>query len=510
MNQPNDPPALNHHDWHRRPKHAKGPCPICGAPPAGTIAQGRYHRAVNEGEGIPFRYMIRFRDFIGQGRKKNTQPRGWKHKGVCPVPPVPPSNALPSPSASTLPTEPGQTTLALITRAALLATIGKSDVAIQKAMNLAKGTLARWQREWPEYWHAGCESAAETLLKKVREQMGTAAILDDPDGWMQEAEAADRIATDRGESLLPAPAQPTLTTFFETYYRPNRLFDASAGALKNYRIAMKFWRLITGDPPLEEITIETLSLFRGAISKRRGRRPHLPASTSTVHSKLQLVQTVLDLAGPAGRGHRDAAGILKSTPWLRPPKVILKTPREIPADVLQQIHLATAGMDAPWFDGIKPPAWWRALLVTAYNTQLRRRTLFEMRMDEIDWPNHRIILPAERMKAGRPMIVHLNATALKYLQDIRTNRELIFPWPMNQRTFDRYFHRLQASIGLPKDEWFGLHTIRATSATVLAGFSPQASQLALGHTQLAVTVNHYIRSDGIVAAALDAMPQPWE
>lgn len=340
--------------------------------------------------------------------------------------------------------------------------------------------------------------------------MGTAAILSDPDRWMEEAEAAERVAVLRGESLLPVSTRPTLTTFFESYYLNVRLHDKSAGAVRNYRTAMMNWRLITGDPPLEEITTATVALFRDAMSNRRGLKPHLRMSANTVHHKLVLIQSVLDLAGPVDRGHRDAAGILKSIPWLRPPKIVLKTPREIPGEILQQIYLATANMDVPWVDGIKPPAWWKALLVVAYNTQLRRRTLFEMRMEEIDWPNHRIILPAERLKAGRPMVVHLNPAAMEALQAIRTNRELIFPWPTSMKNLYRYLHRLQTSIGLPKKDWFGLHAIRSTAATILAGFSPQASQLSLGHTQLAVTVNHYIRTAGIIQTALDAMPQPWK
>jgi integrase len=68
---------------------------------------------------------------------------------------------------------------------------------------------------------------------------------------------------------------------------------------------------------------------------------------------------------------------------------------------------------------------------------------------------------------------------------------------------------LQDSAGIPRKEHFGLHVIRKTAATVLAGFSPQAAQLALGHRSLTTTVNHYINPTSIVAAALDAMPQPF-
>ena len=85
----------------------------------------------------------------------------------------------------------------------------------------------------------------------------------------------------------------------------------------------------------------------------------------------------------------------------------------------------------------------------------------------------------------------------------------MFPLNAFHHTFYNWFHRLQDLAAIPRKEHFGLHAIRRTAATALAGISPQSAQLALGHTALATTMNHYIDPTAIVGAALDGMAQPW-
>ena len=255
------------------------------------------------------------------------------------------------------------------------------------------------------------------------------------------------------------------------------------------------------NPPLELVTTETLALFREALLNRRGKKPYAKAATNTAAARLRAIQTILDKAGPAAPRNRDAKGLLDSAPWIRRPQTELKLPRVIPPGLFKVVYDATAGMDWPTVPGIRPPAWWKALLVVTYNTQLRRRTLFEMRMEEIDWPASALRLPAERIKGKRPMVIHLNAAAIAALRAIRTARELVFPFQGHVTAFHAAFHRLQCAAGIPRKEHFGLHAIRKTAATILAGTSPQAAQLALGHKSLATTVDYYINPTAIVGAA---------
>jgi hypothetical protein len=469
--------------WHPRPERARGNCPVCGCPPEGTRGGGQLHRAIVPNETMPFHFIV-----------CPTTCNGF-YTPVCPV-------ASPT-TAAAAPTGPGDTTLTLMARAAMLHTMGKQFPQIERRMKLKRATVFTWKSHWPEHWEAACDSARGQIVKTVKAQIGTAGILDDVDGYLERAEFAERAGA------LPKPARPTVATFFESYVLPNCLYDAKPVSIKVYRTAVKLWRLITGDPPLESVTSQTLTLYRNALGKRRGLQRISKAASATVAKQLRHIQAILDKAGPSGRRNRDAQGLIASPPWIRPPRVEMKLPRVISPEMFKLVYDATAGMDRPWTSGIKPPAWWKALLVVTYNTQLRRRTLFEMRMDEIDWQIGCLRLPAARFKSRRPMIVHLNAAAVGALRGIRTARELVFPTGANATTFDKWFHHLQNLAAIPRKEHFGLHAIRKTAATIIAGLSPQAAQLALGHASLRTTINNYINPTSIVGAALDAMPQPF-
>ncbi len=225
---------------------------------------------------------------------------------------------------------------------------------------------------------------------------------------------------------------------------------------------------------------------------------------------------MLDKLGPPGRGNRDALGVLDRVPWVQRPRLEEKIPKTVATELIADCLKAAVAMNWPIIPGIRPPAWWRALLIVVWNTALRRSTLFSMRLEDVDWEKSRLVLPAARMKSRRPMIVHLNSHAIAALRSIYTEvryRTLVFPMaadesPRTARHFHEAFHRLQDEAGIPKKHHFGLHSIRRTVATALYEVSPGAAQFALGHTTADVTRKHYVDGGGLVARALDALPQP--
>ena len=267
---------------------------------------------------------------------------------------------------------------------------------------------------------------------------------------------------------------------------------------------------MTGDPPVKEITSELIGHYRDARAKMRGMKAHLRASPNTVRTHLRIVQILLDKLGQPGRGNRDGLGLLDRVPWAPPPREVQKIPRTIEPELLSDCYVAAVGMEEPRIPGVKPPAFWRALLTVAWNTGLRRGTLLTVRFDEVDWGSRRLTLPAERMKARRPMVVHLNAAAMAALRSIRTDRELVFQPAEGFRrdSLTRLFHKLQDLAAIPRKNHFGLHDIRRTVATVLWEDSPQAAQFALGHQSMTTTQRHYIDGGPLLARALDALPQP--
>ena len=117
-----------------------------------------------------------------------------------------------------------------------------------------------------------------------------------------------------------------------------------------------------------------------------------------------------------------------------------------------------------------------------------------------------IVIPGDRMKSGRPHAAPMHDEVFDHLMAIRTDRELVFPYPSGSRYFHQVLHKIQAEAGIPRDEHFGLHALRRTLATMLYEINPGAAMLALGHTALAVTQTHYVRPDAIVSRAIADLP----
>lgn len=479
-------------DWHRGPDSLIR-CPICG-----YWGKGGEHRAVTLRRNATARWVVKVVSRTGNVRYKYLGERPQRKPGPKPGTVHRPKRTTPSPKVA----EGMGKVIAMVAH-------GKSEEEAAKAIGLSGAAVAYWKEHWTETWAALMDRAEESMAVAVRAMAGTDKILGDPDRYMEMARAVDQWATKKGVELFPAPdGEMTLCRFYNDWYLPNRLGDASEKTRLAYGTTLRHWRLLTGDPPVKEITTATLSRFRDALLKMRGKKRHLPMSPNSVRTYMKHLQTLLDKLGPPGRGNRDALDILARVPWTKPPREVQRIPRIIAIQQLSDCIMASVAMEVPRIPGVKAPAWWRALLTVAWNTGLRIGTLLSMWMDDIDWRNCRLLLPAARMKSRRPFIMHLNEAAMAALRSIRTNRELVFPWPHARRDFYKYVHRLEDAAGIPRKDQFGFHTIRKTVATLLYEVNPGAAQFALGHTTNDVTKKRYVDGGGLVARALDQLPQP--
>ena len=398
-------------------------------------------------------------------------------------------------------------------KAAYLFTCGKTTAEVAEEIGITPAAIHYYRTRWKDTWQTLLDKAAANLMRAVRAMADTDKILDDPDQYLRMAHRADRLAAKKGVELFPAAdGELTLCKFYTEWYLPNRLGDGREKTKEAYRNALQHWRLLTGDPPVKQITTETIARFRDALLKKRGLSRRRRMSANSARTYMRHIQVLLDKLGQPGPRNRDAVGVLDRVPWAKPPREVEHIPKTVTIERMSACIQATAIMEVPVVPGIKPPAWWRALFIVAWNTGLRAGTLFSMRMDEIEWAKCRMVLPAERLKSRRPMIVHLNAAAMAAMRSIRTDRELVFPWkdPVTRWTFYRHLHRLETVAGIPEADQFGLHAIRRTVATALYEISPGAAQFALGHTTNDVTRKHYVDGGGLVARALDQLPQPDE
>ncbi|MCC6126008.1 MAG: tyrosine-type recombinase/integrase [Pirellulales bacterium] len=363
------------------------------------------------------------------------------------------------------------------------------------------------RRQYSTLWEEAVSRGMEKMVEKVRADAGTDAVLVDPGTHVAQAKRAEKWIEEKGGKLFPTDGKMTLSTFYFEHYLPDILFEATAGTKISYKVAVKKWAYLTGDPPVELITNSMLATFRDALPKISGRRG-LKGSPNTVRSILQSIYTLLGKLGPAGPRNRDALGILQTIPWARPPRKDIKLPVIATEEQIAACYEAAACMDVPHIPGIKSPAWWKALLVLSWNTGLRYGSIFSARMEHLNWKDRQLILPSQCLKSRRPLIVHLNEAVMEHLVRIRTDREMLIPCPWRRDQFYFWFGRLQEIAGISESERFGLHNVRKSLATRLWEISPGAASAVLGHTAQAVTQQHYVNPTGIAARALDALPQP--
>jgi integrase len=387
---------------------------------------------------------------------------------------------------------------------------GKTYRQIAENLGIPPKRIYDLRLEHRELWDTECLAAKESLIAAVRAEAGTDAVIADPDAFLNKANLARKWSEEKGEQLFPAGEAMTLHRFYEEIYCPRFHFDASERTKEFFRTKIRQWVLLTGDPPVEKITDDTLAHFRDACLKLRGIKPHTSQSPNSVRGTLRVIQVLLDRLGPRGPRMREALRVLKEVPWCRPPKEVLKIPRIITEEQFSAMYEVAGCMEAPKNPGIsKPSKWWRTLLVLAYNTGMRKSTIFSLRWSEVDFGDCHIIVPASNLKARRPQVFHLNPTIVAHLRTFKSDRELVFPWPFKSHTwFNNLFHKLQTLAGIPKGEWYGLSNVRKTTASTLAEISVTAAQCALGHAGDAVTRRHYINPSKIIRDALDAMPQP--
>ena len=477
-------------DWHFRPRGSAGPCPTCG-----FRKRTGEHRAVPKDENLTARWIV---------RRKTT--RGWVYESI--EKDAPPKKDRRKPRNAVRQSGPTPRVAKLLGQAARLAAAGKSLTEVAETLRVKSHHVLDWKCRWPEFWAAARDKARESFVTVVRNIAGTDAILKDPGGFLAMAEQANRWCEEHQEELFPHDGEVTLSKFYFDYYVPNCMAPGSSrGYRKFFEVVVRRWRLITGDPPLEKIDNALLARFRDYVGLCRGHGGKTVTAV-TVANYLGMIQRLLDKAGPVGPRNRSAAGLIPQVPYVKRPTVSPAMVKIAGSEELSLVYKAAGRMIVPEVAGVATGDWWRCLLVVAFNTGLRRRTLFELRWEHLDANRRMLLIPPECLKSKRPLYAPLNQLCLDHLERIKTDRERIFDWPYHGRYFDRVFHRLQYDAGLPMASHFGLQEIRKTTATRLWQTAPQAAKLALGHATDNVTIRHYVQAETIVAKAIDALPQP--
>lgn len=315
-----------------------------------------------------------------------------------------------------------------------------------------------------------------------------------------------------------------LSILYRDIFKPTRIVGVLDNlTLADYERAVQWWIVLTGDPPLADITRATCQAFLAALQRQPGRRKNAdgeaePMATRTVRKHGANINRILELAGPWSRECPDGLDILDRVPFCLLPSA----PHDPPSGdySLEQMHAmysAASRMEAPTYT-VDPTPWWRTLLVVGYYTGMRRGMLLRLQRSWIDrrlekvagcWITER---SRDGAKKGRGRRLFLHPEALAHI-DRLGDGDSVFG-ARNTRNVVTRFGTLHRRAGVTGGAHF--QRLRQTQLTQLAVLDLEREGMerardAAGHSTAAVTAQHYVSLSAQEAnqrRAILAMPSP--
>lgn len=260
--------------------------------------------------------------------------------------------------------------------------------------------------------------------------------------------------------------------------------DVSAPTVKAYREAVRiFGKWLGHEPTLADLTTERLNRWIRS-EQQRG------LSTHSIATRRRCLLVVARFA--ARRGLVSALeGEIRQVRLAPTPKHVWT------ADEVQRIVDACDKLaDTPTpIHGLPRRAWWRSLVMAAWDTALRQADLFGLKFSIVAAQFELV-----QHKTGVPHWVRLRAETLEAIAAMRTDsRDLI--WPLSSRRwFQRGWSELVARAGLAGP----FPQLRRSSITDVEGKQRGAGMIQAGHTTPTTTVRWYLPR----ARMIDTAPMP--
>lgn len=341
----------------------------------------------------------------------------------------------------------------------------------------------------------------------------------------------------------------TFSQFWDRWLLPIwfRTRGQGEGTIRGYREAKDWWVKLTGDPPLDQIDAHLLLDFGEELEEVRFHRDYrsdrqaepLRAQMREVSLQTRLnvrsrLNTMFRRLGHGGDADDPHACILDVPPLfgLRKDYKLLRADHEGPKPAfsiatIRRLLQAADQMTTPQIPGIAPGDWWRGYDGCMVYLGLRMSEAGALRYSMLKPTSKgRYIfdLPAAITKAKRRERLPVHPRLAEVLLRIRTDRDLIFPWPHCARHLQTCHDRLQQLAEVPADQQMGFHAFRRTFAVLLdrlgARAGAQAAKEGCRHVDVETTKQHYsantarllrkfpnfFASPAPVAAAEDAQP----
>jgi len=166
-------------------------------------------------------------------------------------------------------------------------------------------------------------------------------------------------------------------------------------------------------------------------------------------------------------------GVVKTWPSMRPIRVPERVPKAWLIDEFRRL-LSAASEERGEIVGVPAAAYWRAILLTAFQSGERIGGLLSIEWDDVS-PNG-ITVRAEGRKGQRRDIWRgISPDCYEAIMATKNDRRLVFDW---DRSYGMIWHdlgRICERAGLPNDRSSKFHRVRKTTASYAAagGLDPQ-------------------------------------
>lgn len=248
--------------------------------------------------------------------------------------------------------------------------------------------------------------------------------------------------------------------------------------------------------PLKAISPKTLRLYEftlDAFGEFVGHEPTTADLEELIVARFLAHRTQTRAAATAAKDRAQIRAIweflarrraVDTWPTIPPVRVPERTPEAWLTEEFARL-LATASSEKTTIAGIPGGAWWRALLMLAYDTGERVTALTSVRWRDIR--GNFVTFRAETRKGRRrDLVLEFGEETRLALEAIRGDRDLVFPWPNTHTYLWRRLSIILERAKLPSGRRDKFHRIRRTTASYYeaAGCS---SQKLLDHASPATT-----------------------
>lgn len=265
----------------------------------------------------------------------------------------------------------------------------------------------------------------------------------------------------------------TLRDFYDRYYRPLQLPQASIDCLKQYRQNIAKANAAAGGLcRLSDLSDDLIARICGAMLAQ-GRSP---ATANKVRSQIVALWNFA-----AKRG------LVSTWPAVRKYREYRREPTAWTKDELESLFRSAASQ-AGKVGKMPAHLWWLALLSLLWDTGLRIGAALKIEWKQVDFKRGYLLSLAEQQKDSEDQWFRLHPHTLQLLQLLKAEHTTarVFVWDRAKNVLWTEYGKLLERAGLPNGRRDKFHRIRRSVASHFEAAGGNATEL-LGHSGRQIT-----------------------